>query len=156
MQAATSKSIMMTASWIDSFFNKKPLWVEPPWQMKTRFLLSPLGIQESALFSCLQSCYRTCLSPSWTMPFPLGKDLFFDHPGLLQKVSATLATRALMSWDQGGRLFLYFFLGQSTCVCVSLCVCCCLCFFLDFYVSLCIPQTLSAPLCLSVKVVVLL
>jgi len=54
IQAAISKSIMTTASWIDSFLNKKPLWVEPPWQMKSRFPLSPLGIQESALFSCLQ------------------------------------------------------------------------------------------------------
>lgn len=54
IQAAISKSIMTTASWIGSFLNKKPLWVEAPWQMKIRFPLSPLGIQESALFSCLQ------------------------------------------------------------------------------------------------------
>lgn len=155
VQAERSKSLMTTASWIHSFLNNKPLWVEPPWQMVSPLPLSHFGIQGTALFSHPQMLsYKPCLSASWTASFPLGKrPLFCTRPffvqGLLQKVSATEAAGAGCT-GVGEEGFLYSSLSLS--LYVSLCVLLSLFLSVFLWVSLCNPQPLSASLCLTVKV----
>lgn len=91
VQAARPRNLRTTAFQVHSFWNNKPLWVEPPWQMESLSPFKYLGIQGTGMFDCLQVLsYKPCLSLSWTTSFPLGKCSFLcTGPGLLQKISAT-------------------------------------------------------------------